>query len=56
MKNLNSNLIVEIKSLIIKNNNVPNTYVIDEIQILILRKTNKFLTYMECEEIYNSII
>jgi hypothetical protein len=45
-----------LRDVVIKNNKVPNTYVIDEIQMIILRETNEFLTYEECEEIYNSII
>ena len=53
---MKTELIEMIKDTIIKNNNVSNTYVIDEIQMLILRETNEFLTYSECEEIYNSII
>lgn len=56
MEALSISLINEIKELIMKNNNEPNIYVIDAIQMLILRETNEFLTYMECEEIYNSII
>jgi len=56
MKNLNPNLIVEIKSLIMKNNNIPNTYVIDAIQMLIFYRTKEFKMYSECEEIYNNLI
>ena len=55
-KALDLQLLEQIKEIIIENNSVPNTYVIDEIQILILRKTKEFLTYNECEKIYNSII
>jgi hypothetical protein len=53
---MKTELMEMIKDIVIKNNNASNTYVIDEIQMLILRETNEFLTYMECEEIYNSII
>ena len=56
MKNLNPNLIVEIKSLIMKNNNIPNIYVIDAIQMLIFYRTKEFIMYSECEEIYNNLI
>ena len=55
MEALSINLIETIKDTIIKNHNKPNTYVIDMIQVLILRKTNQFLMYNECEEIFNII-
>ena len=31
-------------------------YMIDEIQILIMRKGYRFFTFIECEEIYNKIL
>jgi hypothetical protein len=31
-------------------------YLIDEIQLLIMRKGYRFFTFIECEEIYNKIL
>ena len=31
-------------------------YMIDEIQLLIMRKGYRFFTFIECEEIYNKIL
>lgn len=55
MEAISMELMETIKDTIIKNHNKPNTYVIDMIQVLILRKTNQFLMYNECEEIFNII-
>ena len=48
-------LINNIKDVIMKNNNIPNTYVIDSIQMMIMRSTNKFLLYNDCEDIFFAI-
>lgn len=49
------NLASNINDAIIKNNNIPNTYIIDLIQIMIMRSTNMFLLYNDCEEIFFAI-
>lgn len=48
-------LVMKITTIITNNYNVESIYVIDTIQVLINRMTNKFMLYNECEEIYNSI-
>lgn len=40
---------------LIKNNDREYNYIIDMIQILILREAYKFLTFIECENLYEKI-
>lgn len=40
---------------LIKNNDREYNYIIDTIQILILREAYRFLTFIECENLYEKI-
>ena len=40
---------------LIKNNDREYNYIIDTIQILILREAYRFLTFIECENLYASL-
>ena len=40
---------------LIKNNDREYNYIIDMIQILILREAYRFLTFIECENLYEKI-
>lgn len=40
---------------LIKNNDREYKYIIDTIQILILREAYRFLTFIECENLYKKI-
>lgn len=40
---------------LIKNNDKEYNYIIDTIQILILREAYRFLTFIECENLYEKI-
>ena len=40
---------------LIKNNDREYNYLIDTIQILILRESYRFMTFIEIEELYNKI-
>lgn len=48
-------LATNINDAIINNNNIPNTYIIDLIQMMIMRSTNTFLLYIDCEELFFTI-
>jgi hypothetical protein len=48
-------LATNINDAILNNNNIPNTYVIDLIQMMIMRATNTFLLYIDCEELFFAI-
>jgi hypothetical protein len=49
------NLATNTNDAILNNNNIPNTYVIDLIQMMIMRATNTFLLYIDCEELFFTI-
>lgn len=44
-----------IESLVTKNYNVEDSYIIDAMQMMIMRNTGKFILYTECEELFNKI-
>ena len=48
-------LATNINDAIINNNNIPNTHIIDLIQMMIMRSTNTFLLYIDCEELFFTI-
>lgn len=48
-------LATNINDVIINNNNIPNIYIIDLIQMMIMRSTNTFLLYIDCEELFFTI-
>lgn len=48
-------LATNINDVIINNNNIPNTHIIDLIQMMIMRSTNTFLLYIDCEELFFTI-
>ncbi len=50
-----NDMIDSIKDLIINTSDVEEMYVIDAIQVLINRTTNKFILYKDCEDIFYSI-
>lgn len=39
----------------IKNNDSEYNYLIDDIQVLVMRLAYRFMTYMEVEDLYNKI-
>ena len=40
---------------LIKNNDIEYNYLIDTIQVLIMREAYRFLTFIECENLYEKI-
>lgn len=46
----------DIYTAIKSNNKIPDTYVIDYIQMIILKSTNRFLLYKDCEDIFFTIL
>lgn len=47
--------LIEDLIVIIKNNDIEYNYLIDLIQVLLMRKAYRFMTFIECEELYKNI-
>lgn len=45
----------ELFTTIIINDNKPYNYIIDTIQVLLMRKAYRFMTFIECEKLYERI-